>query len=239
MSYIKPTDVHKYMGIQDNPSEDIQPVIDTWQTVLERWCRQWFEPRTITIKFDGNDSDTIFLGVPIISVSSLKINSGTAALDPSYYRVYNSRTYPDDRRNPKIRLLRSDQVGDIYTQPMTQGRMRFLKGYQNQEITGSFGFTESDGSTPLPIKHALTKLVVEKMNARPGASGGGGGSVVIAGTVIEEETDGHRIAFNEAPSKPSRPGLSGITTDKEIQDIVKLYRAPLGLATTSQWSYDK
>jgi len=33
-------------------------------------------------------------------------------------------------------------------------------------------------------------------------------------------------------------GLSGITDDPEILDIVKLYRSPLALGSPSAWSYN-
>ena len=34
-----------------------------------------------------------------------------------------------------------------------------------------------------------------------------------------------------------RPGLSGITNDQEIHDIIKLYKNPLGIATPVDWKY--
>jgi hypothetical protein len=113
-----------------------------------------------------------------------------------------------------------------------------LKGRQNQEIKGTFGYVEEDGSTPKLIKRALTLLVIEKLT-RPAYSGSAGPSVPppILGTVIEEETDGHRLKYSQEAQATRNFGLSGITNDPEILDIVKLYRAPIGIAAPAHWSY--
>lgn len=223
---------------EDYPDAIVERAIKTWQAVLERACGQWFEPRKLRMRLDGNDSDTLHFSVPIIEVEWLKINGDTTPLDPSRYVVYNGRGYPDDRRNPRIKLT-SRGVGDIYT--ASHGRPRFLRGYRNQEVSGTFGYTEEDGSTPEPIRYALTKLVREKLTTsaltKPKDAEA---PVTIAGIVIEEETDGHRIRYQrEEPSfKSRRAWLTGITMDQEILDIFRMYRAPIALGAPADWSYE-
>jgi len=237
-SYAGPSD--HYCSVQDVRDEGVTlaqasdakilSYIDICQQLLDRMCRQWFLPRQLTFKFDGNDSDTLFLGVPIISLEYLRLNGADTDLQTDLYKVYNNRKYPDDRRNPRIKLIGPDCYRDIYVAPVTYGPMKFIKGYQNQELKGIFGFTEEDGSTPAPIKRALTKLVVEKLlmpiNQSIGPS--------PAGPITSETTDGHSLSYGFSGGGG---GLTGITNDQEVLDIVKLYKAPIGLATPASWSY--
>lgn len=228
-------------GLADPPFTDAK-VLDaliTWQMALERACRQWFYPRNLTLRADGNDSDMLHLGVPIISIEHLKINRSTDVLNTERYFVYN-RIYPDDRKNPRIKLQHSRQLSDIYVAPWSIGELRFEKGYQNQEIKGTFGFVEADGSTPALIKRAHLKLTIEKLTRpiyTPADEVPPTPSEVYAGVVVEERTDGHSVRYGTSAFKDRRVGLSGLTQDPEILDTIKLYRAPLGIATTSAWSY--
>lgn len=241
-----------YISVQDIRDEGItvemagdvrvQTYIEVWQAFLERACRQWFNERALVLKADGTDSDTLHFGVPIITVEYVKLNNDTTALDANYYRVYNSRTYPDDRRNPRIKLVSCDEYADIYTAPISAGRMKFRKGRQNQEIKGTFGFIEADGSTPAMIKRALTLLVIEKLTKPPYVADP---SLVppppplITGIVLEEVTDNHSLKYAQAGGAltPRAPGLAGITSNQEILDIIRLYRAPIGVATPAHASY--
>lgn len=240
--YIDVQDVRD-AGLESSVASDseVLAAILLWQEVLNRACRQWFLPKQLTFNFDGNDRDTIFLGVPAITVDYLKINSQTDELDTDLYRVYNSREYPDDRRNPRIKLLHSAQLTDIYVAPSVSGERRFLRGHNNQEISGTFGFTEPDDTTPLAIKRALLKLVIEKLSRplyTPAGSVAPAPSTTVAGVILSEKTDGHSISYGTAEYTNRRTGgISGITQDSEILDIIKLYRAPIGIANTSAWSH--
>jgi len=239
--YISLSDV-RAEGLDSTVADDakVMAAIELWQAIIERACRQWFNPRTLILKADGTDSDALHFGVPIIDIEYLKLNNSSDELDTGLYRVYNSRSYPDDRRNPRIKLIGSERA-DIYTAPLCS-RLRFAKGRQNQEIKGTFGFTEEDGSTPLPIKRALLLLVIEKLTKPPypGSSTTVTPPAIIGG-IIEEQTDEHRIRYGGAASTTGkisdrRPGLSGITANQEILDIIKLYRAPIGIATPAHTS---
>jgi len=222
----------------DYPDAKVIAYIEMWQQILERICRQWFNARTLILQIDGNDSDTIHFGVPIISIDYLKLNERTDELDTSFYKVYSGNQWPDDRGNPRVKLIGPEYDRDIFLSPVTWGRLRFRKGRQNQEFKGTFGYVESDGSTPKAISRALLKLVVEKLTT-PIYSTTGGSSPSLLGMVLEEKTDGHSIKYGYPGGEPTsrRPGLTGITQDPEILDIFKLYRAPLGVATPAHWSY--
>jgi len=337
--------------------------IRTWQEILNRACRQWFESRSLTLLVDGSDSDTLFFGIPIISIEHLKLNGATTALDTDLYKVYSSRSCPDDRRNPRIKLI-GDELRGIYTAPLGRGRLKFLLGRQNQEIKGAFGYIEDDvpargaiqfvtkanlvdgetfvlndgvnpavtfyfdvtdsytppggyddenvrvnvsgdttadevaataktavngatalditagtvetggllrlendapgvagnraitetvvntgfavygmagGAVPYAITRALIKLVIEKLTHPMYGGGAVTPSPAALGTILQEKTDGHSIKYGPAGGGfgERKPGLSGITHDPEILDIITLYRAPIAVASPVAWSYEQ
>lgn len=218
--------------------------IKVWQQFLERATRQWFYPLPLELLLDGTDSDAIHFGVPCISIAELRLNKSVSALDPTLYEVYNNLSgYPADRQNPRVKLIDSREGWrDIYTAPLREGRLLFRKGRKNQYIRGVFGYVEADGSTPELIKRALTKLVVEKLtNPLYVAAGTTAPTPSIAqrGIVTAEWTDVHKLSYAQAGGtvKAKAPGLNGITDDQEILTIIKLYKAPLGVATPANPSY--
>lgn len=242
--YITVDDV-RAEGITDPPFSDdlILATIETWQSILERACRQWFYPRNLTLKFDGDNSETAHFGVPIISVEYLKLNEDAAVLSSDLYVVYN-RVGLGDRHDPHIALRAYrflDPSDSLYLMGFRGRPLKFSKGYQNHEIRGTFGYVEPDGTTPPAIKRALLKLVIEKLlnplYTAPGAIPPGGSGSTYAGVVISESTDGHSITYGTATFDKRKTGLSGLTQDQEILTIIDLYRAPIGIANTSYWSW--
>jgi hypothetical protein len=222
----------------------VTAAIAAWTQAIDRMTDPFFESRAATVDLDGTDSDTLHFGVPVITVTEIKANNSNTALDPSLYRVYNRREAPnDDRRNPRIKLVRDDDNRDIFDSPITHGRLLFRKGRQNQQVTGTFGFTEQDGSVPFLIQHALALLVVEKLvtpvlpdpaNPMPALEN-------ARGPILEELTDGHKLKFQArgGTTKAAPRGLRGITENTEIHDIIRLYKAPLRMATPANWSFQR
>ncbi len=242
--YITVADV-RALGLDSTVASDsaVLAAIKTWQKFIERACRQWFYPLELEMNLDGTDSDALHFGVPIISIASLRINNATATLDPKYYRVYNNLLSPADRQNPRLKLVDGSTGNwDIYTAPLRDGRLMFRHGRQNQYVKGVFGYIEADGTTPELIKRALAKLVVEKLTkpiyanplAPPVAP-----PPLFSGVIVEEWTDGHKIKYGQSGGelKPRQAGLAGITDDPEVLGILKLYKAPIGLATPSNPSF--
>jgi hypothetical protein len=202
--------------------------------LVERYCRQHFNPRTLEFRLDGNNADTLFLPLPVISVEFLRINDSTQDLGTDFFRVYNGRAAPnDDRHNPKIVLDRSTSDA-IYRLPFTGVYPKFLKGRQNQHVRGVFGYTEADGSTPAPIIDAVERLVIDRLSNPPYGAAPIVANTGIAGTIIMEKTDGHeyRVA-SETSERPA--GLDGITKDPYIRDILRMYRAPKGVGAPTDW----
>lgn len=245
MAYITVQQVRD-AGLDDGVADDdtVNAAIAGWQEFIDRATDQFFEPRAATVNLDGTDSDTIHFGVPIISITEIKINNSPTALDPALYKVYNRQEAPnDDRRNPRIKLIRDDDNRDIFVNPIIHGRTLFRKGRQNQEVTGTFGFTEVGGGVPFLIQRALLLLVIEKL-ATPILASPSTVSPELNGArgpILEEVTDGHKLKFQArgGPVKASPKGLRGITENPEILDIIKLYKAPLRMATPANWSFQR
>ena len=221
-------------GISDAIADDaaVSASIVTNQQFIERATRQWFDSRTLTLYLDGNTSDTLYLPVPIISVTSLKINGQDDALDSSLYEVYSSADLPDDRWNPRIKLVRGNT--DLFADPFrTEYPPLFRKGRRNQEITGAFGFVEADGSTPELIKRALLLLVIEKLTNPPFGDAIPGAAPGPVGNVMRETTDGHTLQYTFVKFGDTRAGLSGYTMNREVHMICTMYKAPIGIAAPS------
>lgn len=206
--------------------------INTWQAFIERATRQWFVARAAVMSINGNESNLLQFPVPIVSITYIKLNNSTEELDTSLYKVHNSYSSPDDRWNPRIELATSDDR-DIFSRPY--GRLMFRKGEQNQEISGSFGFVESDGSPPLLIKRALLKLTIEKLMTPIYSATIPSFPIPPppSGPLLSEKTDGHARTYAQAggPVAWRRPGLVGVTADREILDIIKLHKAPIALGS--------
>ena len=241
MAYITVAEC-RALGISTDITDDaIAAAILVWTAFIDRATRQFFEPKTVTLDIDGNDSDTLFLPVPVISVTNLYINDDMVTAVPTdRYKVYNGRgPIDDDRRNPKLRLIRHPNIfirPDVfYSGPV------FMKGSKNQRIVGSFGFTESDGSTPQLIKRAVAKMVKRSVEMdHEAAQNNGETPSQAAGDVIMEITDGHTVQYgtNKSFGMPAgKMGTAAITNDPEVEKIIEMYRAPLAIAVPGSMSW--
>jgi hypothetical protein len=222
-----------YVSIQDLRDEGITEamlsdsralaLIQLYERYVDQVTGQWFYPRDLEIILDGNGSLLMQLGVPIIRLDELYVNSDSNALDPSLYTVYN-RIVPDDRRNPRVKLNPAGHVGsDFYSTLVFGGSTLFQRGEQNQRLVGCFGFVEADGTAPPLIKYATKKLI--SMHTQKLGAGGAGPSQV--GPIVEEWTDRHRIRYSEKATSgsSSSSGYSG-TGDPELDMILSQYRRP-------------
>lgn len=230
------------VGIKDPPHDDaaVTAAIRLAQGYMERACRQWFYPKACIFRLDGPDSDTIHLPVPIITLDEVRLNDATYALDPSYYRVYNTE---EDRGNPRIALIDGRNADSIFIAPLTDGRMFFRRGRQNQYLAGTFGYVEADGSVPPAIQRAVLLLAVEKLTkpvyidpaALPGPP-----PPSILGPIIEEGTDGHyaKYAMSGGNTQAKRASaFAGLTDNPEVLAIMKMYRAPIFISAPADPSY--
>ena len=128
---------------EEYPDEVLEELSISASALIERLTGQFFEPRDLTLRFDGRGGNVLPLPVFCIECESVIMNGDV--VDPDEYIVYN-RYYPDDDRHyPKIYHVR-----------------KWLAGVQNIEVTGRFGYVEADGTTPGDIRRACMKLSVNQ-----------------------------------------------------------------------------
>ena len=202
--------------------------------VIDRWTKQWFEPRVRTFKLDGKGQRLLRFPVPLIAMTSITIDDNV--IDLESFRVYNRHLTqgllaPDDRTDSRI------EWNDVYpytsyrTYRLSEGT--FAKGQQNITIEGIFGYTEltpvdpigetvagsqiplAYGETPELIKYAAMLLTIKFMY--PLASDEAA-FAAIAKRLIEEKTFDQTYKL----SKPVGTEESGgIVADAAIEDILR------------------
>lgn len=210
------------------PDAAIQSALDMWQPIIERITRRVFEPQTLTVFLDGSGSDTLFLNLPIISITALYMNNDFVNVVPSdNYAVYNARGprgMPDDRDNPKIRLIVENQ--SIFTATSMRA---FARGKQNQQLQGSFGYVELDGSTPEPIKFSLKKLAIKQL--KDGGINATGmwrssGTIGPAGPIVAESVAGRSVQYANPWLRIQKTGTIRVTGDPQVDEILQMYKGP-------------
>jgi hypothetical protein len=195
----------------------IEARIAKWEQIVEQLTGNVFrvlEPGELV--FDGNNMSILHFNLPLVSVSSVKINDETTALGVDEYRAYVGKTPPqDDRRNPKIELTPTGNVSVIFRSAPDV----FLKGY-DQRITAKWGFVDPDPATPgsyitpPAIEGAIVQLVCYDLDGYMDAGSD------AARTKTRERTDGHEVEWSDAVQSQ----WASIPAD--VAEILKLYRRP-------------
>jgi hypothetical protein len=183
------------------------------QEFIEQHTRQWFEPRSKTIRVEGKNSNVMLLRVPIISVSEIRLNDDATAQDLVNFELY---TGVDNRRNPRIKIRSGSR--NIFTG--TVGRTFHRAAYS--EIDGSFGFVEEDGSTPLLIAKAASILALDYIKSPATVSLGG------VGPLKREKTDLHETEYFQ-PDDVTGASTGAISGNIEVDRIINMYRGPTGI----------
>lgn len=212
-------------GLSDTttyPDAAITAAIARVGAFIDRTTRQWFEPRTKTLRLDGSGTATLLLDVPIVSASALYLNGDfETAVPADRYEVYAGRdAAQDDRGCPMIRL-RSDSWW---------GAGRFVRGTRNQQVVGIFGYVEADDTTPALIQDAALRLVIRDLSSpavpASSAAGGGSGSGPV-GPLVSETTEGHSRHWAAPAIGSMRAGTLAVTGDPAVDQILAMYRGPL------------
>ncbi len=201
--------------------------------MVEKNTRNIFREEVGVFTFNGNNGYILHLPIPIIEVTSLKVNNSVTELSSDFYRAYMGRGFPtDDRRNPKIELRRASDATTIYTTSSTVDV--FLKG-SDQVVDGKFGYLEPDDSVPEAIKEAVLVLAIQHIYPLYCVYGGGiAGTAGSSGPVKKEKTDDHEKEWHNISS--------GQTIDDGfwppiVKTLLKPYRAPRAIGVTSQRWY--
>lgn len=119
------------------------------QAYIEKVTGQFFNERSLVLNLDGSGNYLLKLPFPAIDITKIEFKNADGSYteyDLLYFEVYN-RYVPDDRNYPKVE-------SETYV---------FPSGKNNIRLTGTFGYVESDGSTPYLIKEALKMIVRQWM----------------------------------------------------------------------------
>ena len=210
-------------GITEELASDsaVEAAIAFCESVFNDQTGQFFEPLDGDLTIDGDNTDSIFLPFPVIAVTSIVDNDNSVTMDAANYRVYSGRSrIQDDRRNPKIMAKR----GRLFT--YSPGRWT---------ITGTFGFTESDGSPPPAVKQAILIMVVDKLlhpiiepsTVLPEMNE----NLQQQGSKTEETTDDHKLKWAATTKAAPWDPLAAISNSPFVRKAIKDYRAPFGIST--------
>ena len=196
-------------------------LLDRANELIEYITGNFFREVSGTFTFDGNNSHILMLPNPILSVTSLKINNSTVALDTDYYRVWNGRHKPtDDRRNPRIELRNVSSSSSIYTLGISD--QKFYKG-MDQVIVGKFGYLESDESVPRVVNESAIVLVMTMAETLYPKFYGRLGQVV--GPIVRERTDDHELEW-----RTSVRDIPNYIVPKYVEDRLMQVRSPIAVA---------
>lgn len=214
----------KFLHAETIPKAKANQLIQVAMDLIDEGTGQFFNKREGSFPLKGRNTPLMHFPVPIIEITELKINSTDTVLvegEDNDYVVFNSRRSPgDDRKNPKIELNLGNGGGSIYTGSITS--RRFLQKALTH-FTGSFGYLEPDGSTPLLIQRATALLVMKDINEPIGSSLS---ATSGTGPLKRLKVDLHEKEFFEA-SNNKESVKSTASGDAEVDRIIALYRTPI------------
>lgn len=212
---------------------------------IDRFTRQFFEARELTVRIDGARTEALTFDFPILAIKSVRFTDYEGAVDLSALAIYNRHVaqglmMPDDRRNPKIEWAHSSSIpwGQTAARIFDTTTTVWREGTANVEVAGVFGFTEPFelalstqvsaffGRCPEAIKRAVLLMVVRDM------------SKLVRPEDRFEAMNRHRIKseatrdqnYTLGPGRSDSGG--GWTGDPEIDDIIADHLAPVRIAST-------
>lgn len=218
--------------IYDGNLSDLEVFIRQAMAFIDRHTRQWFNARTFDntkpVLMEGNNSEVLFLPVPILEITTLQKQKDSEILAATDYQVFNGRSFPDDRRNPMIKLRRD--ADDV----MFVGSGKFMRGVR-AVITGIFGYLEEDGTTPLMIQRATLKLALMYQLKTLGEAAQAAANSAEIGPIKREKTDMHEIEYFDARAtggKDASGSGTGLSGDDEVDDIIAAFKGPIIIGGT-------
>lgn len=221
------------------PDAKVQSAIQRTTSIIDKLCRQWFEPRYKRVSLDAKRIDQLWVKIPIIAIQEAKIDEEVLDLDE--FEIYNRHlthgiVNPDDRADPRIAWGDGREPIDVRR---LYGGGRFPKARKSVICRGVFGYTDvgpegyvgetadrsqipiTFGVTPEAIKQAATKLTLKYMLTFEDAQ-----DLLKAGKVIEEKT---RDQSYKLASPSTADASYGLTGDTEVDNILVMYQAPFDI----------
>lgn len=193
---------------------------------LHRATGRFFVAVEGTIDVSGTGEGRLFLPFPVVSADqvsgatvSILVDGSTDPIDETMYAVNaGARPGPEDPRdNPFVEFVPYDSVPSSPPFAEWATAAVFPYGVQNLHITATWGYLDEDGATPESILYWLSRVCV--LNAVEAAD-------------FDGQEDKRRAALGseqtESRSWSWRPHAAGagITLDRELDSIVKMFRRP-------------
>ncbi|MDR1977927.1 MAG: hypothetical protein LBQ42_04260 [Synergistaceae bacterium] len=178
---------------------------------IEVMTGQWFEPREMTLRIDGNGGETLVLPIFLIELQFIK----AYGVPVEGYTLYNRTAPEDDRNYPRIKRKAGWPKGNLNIE------LRGLWGYVDEEDNGGY-------VTPILIRQAAIKLAIMQLPLLGDTAAQEEKS--IRGMLTEETTDGHSYKLDRSLS--TLIADRQFTGDAEIDQILSRYskqRIRLGL----------
>ena len=187
--------------------ERLVALIEEAGRAIDSYTGWFFEPRTLTFRFDGRGTASIEPSFPPITLSRLALGDSELSMLPEDLVVEGAPVMPGF-------------AGPLISR--TAGRT-FPKGRGNIEARGVWGYTEHDGTpegrTPLEIRRACLLLV----NRWLSPLGADDGEARSRWRILEERTRDQSYKLNPIQGEP------GLTGDPDIDGILARYRRPTRL----------
>jgi len=148
--------------------EDLANVISMAEDYIESQTYLWFNLHAGEIVIlDGDDSPVLSLPAPAIAIESVTVSQipgESIIIAPSQYINYNRRNdITGDFWDPRLEMLQGVATRMSVIAPTkgydSRSQAIWPWGRHNISILGTFGFVETDGSTPLIIKRAVLLLI--------------------------------------------------------------------------------
>lgn len=208
--------------------------------LIERATGRWFEPRDRDYYLDGSGVGAQPMPAPIIDITGVWIDE--ASMDLEDLRIYNRHVTegledPDDRNDPRVELYRAYPVAlyqGIEIGSYTAGYPYvFPDGQQNVRVTGTFGYTEYDGTTsgktPALLTHLCVLLVSRELE--PISDGYARSGRRDFWRVVQDKTRDQSITLSRPMASPAALLARGMLTgDQEIDSLILAFRKPTKMA---------
>lgn len=210
MAYVTADDLRAEGVPESYTDEWIEGRIALAEAYVETQTGQWFEPRDLTMVFDGSGDTTLLLPICLLEVTSITLDDVELTDDELADVVnYNRRGLAqDDRRNPKLVRL---------------GGYTWTEGVQNVSIEGSWGYVEADDSTPLAILEVVKRLVIRDIDPLADTAAQRERREAIFGTSFS--------AHNRSVTLSQAAVTGGPTNDPQIDRALTRFRRPLTTVT--------
>lgn len=187
-------------------------LIEECSREIDAWCRQWFEPRWLTLVLDGLGTTRIYTPAPVIRLDAVSTDADD--YDPADIVVIEGA--------PRLSPVFDDLPGFRWSESATTA-VNWPKRRGAVTVRGVFGFTEADGSllgrTPLAIKRATIMLVAMRRVKVAAAVEGGAGGGFGAGGIISIRTKTQSAAWSARPVSDAP-----FTGNSDLDTIIRRYR---------------